>query len=166
MERLLSLRAGVRIDEMPLAAALEPDAIGAGQHRRKGVAVRELPLDRVQEDDMLRAGGPEGARSGPVGGIYAVAAGCGHIDDERLRSAGELYESAEHFRTQGPTADDEHRAVLRPDGGRLSGRDRPWHNGQTNKCYELLHHPFILKRKEPRMRLRQLRASAPRVEVR
>src|SRR5689334_24744002 len=96
VECLLRLRASVGIDEMPLAAALEPDPACLRDDRREAVAVRELPVDRVQDDDVLRARVLEGARSRPVGWVDAIAAGGGDVDDERIRSPGELDESSEH----------------------------------------------------------------------
>src|SRR5207302_9483522 len=95
VEPLLRFRSGIRVHEVPLPASLEPHTTGAREHGGEAIALGELPVDRVQDDDVLRPGGFERMRAGPIGGIDAVPTRRRHVDNESVGTTGELDELAE-----------------------------------------------------------------------
>ena len=92
VECLLRLGAGVGIHQVPLAAALEPDAARLLERRHEAVGVGDGAIDRMQHDDVLRAGRLQPPRAAPVGRIRRVAARRRHVDDQGIGPAGEFHE--------------------------------------------------------------------------
>ena len=107
MEGLLGFGAGVRIDDVPLAAAVEPDGLGVAQILHEGFRVRHFRIVRVQHLHVLVAALDPGGnhlifRVGPDRPVLGPVAARGrHDDDLRVRPAGELGELLHDARALG-----------------------------------------------------------------
>src|SRR5262249_27260312 len=115
VERLLGLRAAVRVDEVELPAALEPDAAGLRDDRSETVGIRELPVFGVQDINVLRAGLLPSPRAGGFLRVDRVARRCGNVDDDRVWPARGLNDPGVQLGTPPSSADDDHRAARRAD---------------------------------------------------
>lgn len=117
VELLLGIGAEVAIDEAPLAAAVDEDALGLAKGSEKGIGVGFGTVFGVKLDDVREAVADERV-AGERG--YAFA-GRGNDDDGRIEAAGERGEAAEDFGAEGAAADDHQVAFGGSGAGAVDG---------------------------------------------
>jgi hypothetical protein len=149
VELAVRQRAGVGVDDVPLAPAVEPHRVGFPQVLHERLGVGDLRVVRVEHRDVLQSAARPGADDVFFGigvdlPLPVPIAACGRDDDEFLvRPPGQLDELLDDPRAfEGAAAHDHERAIRRSVlGGRgLLGRERGQQGEEGRKEIDVASH--------------------------